>query len=304
MALAGDEVADRHEVEGGRRARGEIGTEVDDAHVAGTESAAALGDQGRVRQGQPRRAERGPDRLAAALEPLGHAEHVTAMDADHQRDLADTPDRIPRGSGIVRVHEIEATAHRQRERRRGPCAPGGVRARARWRDERNVGDAKPVELGAQRLVKGRGERLHVTRAERGLRRHRPVQDEDLDVRTRVARGERLAVRPDAERRIRPARVVLGDDRDLHGSARYSPTVAVRRASRRHRRRGTPRLRRSPRRGDTRPRPVSGGGPGWRRSPRSPNRNPRRERSRRRRAPSPCAGPGTAATRAPRPPTAR
>ncbi len=45
-----------------------------------------------------------------------------------------------------------------------------------------------------------------------------MEDEHAHVRAGVARGERLAVRPDAEHRVGGPRVVLGDDGDAHGHA--------------------------------------------------------------------------------------
>ena len=44
-----------------------------------------------------------------------------------------------------------------------------------------------------------------------------MQDEDAHLRAPVARGERLAVRPDAQHRVALARVELGYDGDLHDS---------------------------------------------------------------------------------------
>jgi hypothetical protein len=42
-----------------------------------------------------------------------------------------------------------------------------------------------------------------------------VQDEHAHLGARVARGERLAVRPDPQDGVGGARVVLGDDGDAH-----------------------------------------------------------------------------------------
>ena len=50
--------------------------------------------------------------------------------------------------------------------------------------------------------------------ERGARRDQAVQDEHAHLRAGVARGERLAVRPDAQHRVALARVELGYDGDL------------------------------------------------------------------------------------------
>ncbi len=109
-------------------------------------------------------------------------------------------------------------AQRERQRRRRPRAPVRVRAPARRGEERHVGDVEAVELGAQRLAQRRGQLAGIAAGERRLRRHRPVEDEHADLGARVARGERLAVGPDAEHRIGGARVVLGDDGDLHAAA--------------------------------------------------------------------------------------
>ena len=45
-----------------------------------------------------------------------------------------------------------------------------------------------------------------------------MQHEHAHLGARVARGERLAVRPDAEDGVGGPRVVLGDDGDLHDHA--------------------------------------------------------------------------------------
>ena len=93
---------------------GHVGAEVHDAHVARAERAAALGDRARVRERQPRRAERALDRRAAAAPVLGDAEHVAAVDADHQR-RADprAADRVAGGRRVVRVDEVEREAPSQ-----------------------------------------------------------------------------------------------------------------------------------------------------------------------------------------------
>ena len=163
---------------------------------------------------------RGPQRALddrAAIRPLRrHAEHVAAVDADDHR-LAEPSHGVARGGRVVRVDEIERfqRLEHERERRRRPRAPGRVRARPRRRDERRVGHADAVERRAQRLLERRDELAQVARRERRLRRHGPVQHDDLDVRARVPRRERLAVRPHPERRVRDARVVLRDDHDPH-----------------------------------------------------------------------------------------
>ena len=228
MALAGDQVADGHEVVPPcSRLRRQVGSEMHDTHVAGAQGLAPPRDRRRVGERDPRRAKRRLDDGTSALEALGDAEHVAAVHADHERDAAaGAPDRIARRRRIVGVDHVEAAAQRERQRRRGPRAPRGVRARPRRRDERDVGDLEPVELGAQRLAKRGEQRVRVPRAQRGLGRHGSVQDEHLDVGPGALRRERLPVRPDPERRVRGARVVLGDDRDLHGSARYSSTVTA------------------------------------------------------------------------------
>ena len=76
-------------------------------------------------------------------------------------------------------------------------------------------DLDAVELGVQRLAQRGEQRARAVALQRGPRRDRAVQDEHAHVGAGVARGERLAVRPDAEDGIGRARVVLGDDGDLH-----------------------------------------------------------------------------------------
>ncbi len=84
-----------------------------------------------------------------------------------------------------------------------------------------------VERAPARLAQRGAPRIAVAQAPGG--RDRPVQDDDVDVGAGVARGERLAVRPDAEHRVVGARVELRDDADLHASTR--PAAIVRTSSR-------------------------------------------------------------------------
>ncbi len=51
--------------------------------------------------------------------------------------------------------------------------------------------------------------------ERGTRGDQAMQDQHAHLRTPVARGERLAVSPDAQHRVALARVELGYDGNLH-----------------------------------------------------------------------------------------
>ena len=203
----------------------DVGAEVDDAHVLRAEGAAALGDPLRVGEDELRGPQRALDDRAAIRPLRRHAEHVAAVDADDHR-LAEPSHGVARGGRVVRMDEIERfqRLEHERERRRRPRAPGRVRARPRRRDERRVGHADAVERRAQRLLERRDELAQVARLERRLRRHGPVQHHDLDVRARVPRRERLAVRPHPERRVRDARVVLRDDHDPH-TRRYSATVS-------------------------------------------------------------------------------
>ena len=127
-------------------------------------------------------------------------------------------------------------------------------------------------------------------AQRGAAAARAVQDEHAHVGAGVARGDRLAVRPDAEHRVGGARIELGDDRDLH---RTAPRPArPRRASRTGGRRGTRAPRRRRRRARSRRRP----GVVWRIGVASttPTGQPCSRGDARpsaRRGPSPCAAAG-------------
>jgi hypothetical protein len=54
-----------------------------------------------------------------------------------------------------------------------------------------------------------------------------MQHEHAHLRTRLVRGERLPVRPDAKHRVGRARVVLGDDRNPHhGSGGYVASTSA------------------------------------------------------------------------------
>ena len=80
-------------------------------------------------------------------------------------------------------------------------------------------------------ARGRGPAL----AQRGARRHRPVEHEHADLGAGVAGRHGLAMRPHAEHPIGGARVELGDDGDPHRLG-YQPlwTASVRCASSRGR----------------------------------------------------------------------
>ena len=76
-------------------------------------------------------------------------------------------------------------------------------------------DLDAVQLGVQRLAQRGEQPPRAVALQRGPRGDRAVQDEHAHLGARVARGERLAVRPDAQDGIGRPRVVLGDDGDLH-----------------------------------------------------------------------------------------
>ena len=148
-------------------------------------------------------------------------QHVAAVDGDDERRAGPrAPHGVTGRRGVVGVDEVEGEARaavpqRQRKARRRPRAPAAVGARARRREERDVGDLDAVERGVQRLAQRLEELLRLPLAQRRLRGHRAVQDEHPHVGAGVARGQRLAVRPDAEHRVGGARVVLGDDDHAH-----------------------------------------------------------------------------------------
>ena len=259
MALARDEVADGRDRRQLRaRGRGSGGTSVPRCTTRVSrraELSRALLGAGGVGEHEPGLGERARHRRAAAR-AADDREHVAAVDGDHDRHAGPrAPHRVAGRRGVVGVDEVEGEAapqlpQRERQARRRPRAPAAVRARPRRRDERHVGHLDAVERGAERLAQRRDQRPRLARAQRRLRRHRAVQDEHAHVGPGVARGERLAVRPDAEHRVGGARVVLGDDRDAHLATRLldgSGSPARRRcAPRRARPRGSrPRRGRSP-----------------------------------------------------------
>ena len=169
-----------------------------------------------------------PSAARTASAPAGEArrgvEDVAAVDGDDERRAQPgAADRIAGRHGVVRVDEVEGEApaqraQRDRQRRRGPAPPAAVRRRPRRRDERDVGDLDAVERRARRLGQRAGGRARGggrPAARVGPRRQRAVQHEHAHVGAGVARGDRLAVRPEPEHRVRRARIELRDDGDLH-----------------------------------------------------------------------------------------
>ena len=69
------------------------------------------------------------------------------------------------------------------------------------------------------MARERERRAGQPQPRRRRRRDDPVQHEHAHLGARVARGDRLLVRPDAEDRVVGARVELGDDEDLHACTR-------------------------------------------------------------------------------------
>ena len=101
--------------------------------------------------------------------------------------------------------------------------PAPVRVPPGWREEAHVLDLHAVEhvvprlaREAARLAPEAAEAPMGRVAERGGARQRPLQGEHADLGAGVARRQRLAVRPHAEDRVAPARVVLGHHADPHG----------------------------------------------------------------------------------------
>ena len=232
VALARDQVADRHErgraVRARRALRGrQVGAEVHDARLARAVAARQLGDALAVGEHEAGGAEPARDRARSGGVASRRVENVAAVHRDHER-LAQprggerTAHGVPGRDGVVRVHEIERerrakTPQRERERRRRPGRPRGVGALARRRHVRDVGDGQPVARLRARLAQPLGELVRDSaRAarQRGARRHDAVQDEHAHLGAGPARGQRLTMGPDAEHGIAPARVELGDHRDL------------------------------------------------------------------------------------------
>ena len=231
MALAGDEVADGHEPV---RARGaaarsrDVGAEVHDARRARRRARGSASR--RSPPSWPARAARRAERRAGPrARPARRARGDEARRRRGRRRPAGTPGaRAPHGvagrarrsgRGRGRTANRGAAAQRERQRRRGPGAPAcrscaAAAARGTGRSRRAMPSSSARSGWRSGAISARG----VAAAQRRARRDRAVQHEHAHVGAGVARGERLAVRPDAEHRVGGARVVLGDDGDAHHAA--------------------------------------------------------------------------------------
>ena len=189
-------------------------------------------DRGRVGEHEPRAGERAAHRPLA----VGRAGRRTSTSPPWTETTYGVPGpraphRVAARRRVVGVDEVVGELPPQppqRERaaaapptrpscRRCAAAAGRGTARSGPRSRR----APRAAAGAAGATSAAGSRAR----ERGLRRHRAVQDEHAHVGAGVARGERLPVRPDAEHGVGGARVVLRDDRDAHQSARCSASVS-------------------------------------------------------------------------------
>ena len=220
VALARGEMTDGHErqtIRWRRALRRNVGAQVHDAGVTRPERGAAPCGPGAVGEHEPGVPERGRDGRPAGARAL----YVVAVDRHHQRrGTRGAADRVAGGHGVVRVDQVERElpaqpAQRPAQHGRGPGSPARVAPRPRRRQVAHVVQRQPVELGPRRLADHRQRAPDVGRADRRQRRHRPVQHEHPHVGPGVARGERLAVRPDATDGVAGAGVVLGDDQRLH-----------------------------------------------------------------------------------------
>jgi len=234
-ALARDQMAERGDRQPLVARRWRVGrrrAEVDDAHpLLGARQRGRLGERvlavaehGRGRAQHRRHARRhgrvGEVEIAAVH---GDDERQAASPAEAQRGGA-------RGQRVVSVHGLEGPAapealERPGERALGVAVPTRIGALARRSHEAHVLHLETVAALAARLdgdrVQRAAERARIAVAQRSCRGHgrdRALERQHANVRTCVAGGERLAMRPDAEHRIAPARVELGHHADLGARA--------------------------------------------------------------------------------------
>ena len=134
------------------------------------------------------------------------------------------PERgIAGGHGVVGMDEVEPgvcavrrATERASQRGRGPRSPGGVAARARGGDVPDVGDRHAVEPGVVRL----GQQPPELACRKGTGRwHDAMKHEHAHVRTGVANGACLPVRPHSQNRVVRTGIELSDDRDAHCGTR-------------------------------------------------------------------------------------
>ena len=237
MALARDEVADGDERGAALgRQRRQVGAEVHDLASARRRARwqrAAI--PARVRQHDAARAAR-PARTARAPAARALGDRRARRRRGRRRRPARRAARAARrrrpaprsGRGRGRTGTRAAAAAARAAASAPPTRPtsrscAAAAGRGTGRSRRAARRARRAAAGAA----ARAARARPAAAQRGPRRDRAVQHEHAHVGAGVARGERLAVRPDAEHRVGGARVVLGDDGDAHGhSALHAASVSA------------------------------------------------------------------------------
>ncbi len=205
--------------------RGQVGAEVDDAHVSARHRRGQLGDAAAVGEHRRGRFEGALHGLAAGVAARRCVEHVAAVDRHDHAVPARRARRTASPAGTALWAWIRSNANERRRRRSARPSAGAaqapqawVGARARRRHVAHVGHVQPVAPAVWALGEGRaarGRRRRGPSDERGARGNQPVQHDHANLRSSVARGQRLAMSPNAQHRVALARVELRDDDDLH-----------------------------------------------------------------------------------------
>ena len=241
VALAGDQMRHRHHphrsvprMRGGRRRGGR--------HPSTRPAPEGAGRRSPRSAAPPTCCSRAPDRPppspprtpAAHRAVLRHVDHVRPVGRDDKRGALATAPAHPARGRVTRRRQAMSVQHVERplgvqaverpaQRRRHPVAPAAVRDRAWRRHERHGRHRQPIEGQrpqrcpgpldpAAQLTDGGGNMKNRQRWDR------TAQCENAHLGPGVARGHRLAVRPDAQHRIAARRVPLGYDRDAHREA--------------------------------------------------------------------------------------
>src|ERR1700683_3563614 len=152
----------------------------------------------------------------------GRVEDVAAVYGDDDGAVEAVPSgRVAGRHGVVRMDEVEweravKATQGDGEGGGGPGSPRGVGAIAGGRDVGDIADGQAVAGLRARLAQqlgGGGSSSARPGGEGRAGGHEAVQDEHAHVGAGIARGERLAMRPDPQHGIALAGVELGDDGD-------------------------------------------------------------------------------------------
>ena len=199
-----------------------VGSEVDDARLARAVCTRELGDAVAVGEHEAGGMEAASDCTGSGVVADGRVEDVAAVYGDDDGAGEARPSgRVAGRHGVVRMDEVEweravKATQGDGEGGGGPGSPRGVGAIAGGRDVGDIADGQAVAGLRARLAQqlgGGGSSSARPGGEGRAGGHEAVQDEHAHVGAGIARGERLAMRPDPQHGIALAGVELGDDGD-------------------------------------------------------------------------------------------